>query len=228
VDWSEWHTQYDVADSVMARRLQAVQGQIRAVLSDAPAGELKVISLCAGQARDLLEVLAGHPRRDDVRARLVELDPRNAATARASAERAGLARVEVVTGDASLIDHYAGLAPADLVLVCGVFGNITDADIQRTIAGCRQLCGTGGSVIWTRHRRDPDRVPLICEWFEAQGFELRWLSAADAGYGVGVHRFGGAPQPLRRDSRLFDFVGADVLRAAETAARLHSTAPDHP
>jgi hypothetical protein len=188
---------------------------------------LKVISLCAGEGRDLLEVLAGHPRRDDVRARLVELDPRNSERARASAERAGLVGVEIVTGDASLLDHYAELAPADLVLVCGVFGNITDADIRRTIGGCRELCKTGGTVIWTRHRRDPDRVPQICEWFEALGFELRWLSAADEGYGVGVHRFGGAPPPLRRGSRLFEFAGADVLRAAEAAVRLHAMTPDH-
>jgi hypothetical protein len=32
--------------------------------------------------RDVIGVLAGHPRRDDVRARLVELDERNVAVAR--------------------------------------------------------------------------------------------------------------------------------------------------
>jgi hypothetical protein len=38
------------------------------------------------------------PRRADVAARLVELDPRNAGLARAAAERAALPGVEVVTG----------------------------------------------------------------------------------------------------------------------------------
>lgn len=119
-----------------------------------------------------------------------------------------------MTGDASLMAHYEDMAPADLVLVCGVFGNITDADIEHTIATCDQLCKTGGTVIWTRHRAKPDRVPLICEWFEAQGFELRWLSAPEAGFGVGVHQFLGASQPLRRSTRLFEFVGYDTLRRA--------------
>ncbi|MFC4499752.1 MULTISPECIES: class I SAM-dependent methyltransferase [Streptomyces] len=225
MDWSSWHDQYDVADSWPARRLRTVQAQVHAALSEAPAGGLKVISLCAGEGRDLLEVLAGHPRRDDVRARLVELDPRNTAAAAESAGRAGLTQVEVVTGDASLVDHYADLVPADLVLVCGVFGNITDADIEHTIAVCDQLCGTGGTVIWTRHRAAPDRVPLICEWFEAHGFAPRWLSAPDAGFGVGVHRFTGTPRPLRRGTRLFEFVGYDVLReAAATAAESARTA----
>ncbi|MFD3456222.1 class I SAM-dependent methyltransferase family protein [Streptomyces sp. NPDC058691] len=212
MDWSAWHEEYDVADSRLARRLRTVQAQVRAALSDAPAGGLRVISLCAGEGRDLLDVLPEHPRRDDVRARLVELDPRNSATALARAGQAGLQQVEVVTGDASLIDQYEGMAPADLVLICGVFGNITEADIEHTIAACSQLCRTGGIVIWTRHRGAPDRVPLICEWFEAQHFELRWLSAADAGFGVGVHRFVGAPQPMRRGTRLFTFVGSDVRR----------------
>lgn len=221
--WNAWHDQYDVADSSMARRLLTVQGQIHAVLSEAPAGEVKVISLCAGDGRDLLDVLADHPRSDDVRARLVELDPRNTAAARERADRAGLQQVEIVTGDASLIDHYKDLVPADLVLVCGVFGNITDPDIERTVAACKQLCTTDGTVIWTRHRRAPDRVPRICDWFETQGFELRWLSAVEDGFGVGVHRFAGVPQPLRDGMRLFEFVGSDVLRRAEAAEASDAT-----
>ena len=217
MDWSTWHDQYDTADSWMPRRLKTVQAQVHAALSSAPSGELKVISLCAGQGRDLLDVLAEHPRRGDVHARLVELDPRNTAAAVERLEQAGLKQVEVVTGDAALIDQYKDMSPADLVLVCGVFGNITDADIERTVGACSQLCKTGGSVIWTRHRAAPDRVPLICEWFEAQDFKLQWLSPADVGFGVGVHRFIGTPQPLLFGTRLFEFVGYDVLRQGEQA-----------
>ena len=84
-------------------------------LDAAPPGPLHAISLCAGQGRDLIGVLARHPRRDDVTARLVELDPRNAAAARDAAEVADLPRVEVVTGDAALTDQYAGMVPAYLV-----------------------------------------------------------------------------------------------------------------
>jgi hypothetical protein len=216
VDWQTWHDKYDLPGTWMARRLQAVQTQIRAALAGSPPGPLRVVSLCAGQGRDLLEVLADHPRRDDVQARLVELDPRNAALARETARAAGLDRVEVVTGDASLIDHYQGMVPADLVLSCGVFGNIVDEDIERTINACAQLCRTGGTVIWTRHRDEPDRVPLICEWFKARGFELQWLSERDAGFGVGVHRFAGEPQPLATGTRMFHFIGFDVLGQMKT------------
>lgn len=211
MDWHRWHDDYDRPDSWMARRLRVVQTRIRAVLDDGPPGPLRVISLCAGQGRDLLEVLADHPRRHDVQARLVELDARNTALARTEARAAGLAGVEVVTGDASLTDHYRGMAPADLVLVCGVFGNITDEDIERTVGFCTQLCRTGGTVVWTRHRGAPDRVPLVCEWFERQGFDRTWLSGPEVDFGVGVHRFAGRPRPLAQGERMFTFVGYEAL-----------------
>ena len=159
----------------------------------------------------MLDVMAGHPRRADVRARLVELDPRLSSFAEERARQLGLRdQVEVVTGDAALIDQYGGMVPADVVLVCGVFGNISDEDIAATIDTCPQLCETGATLIWTRHRGEPDLVPQICEWFEARGFERVWVSDPDAGFGVGVHRFTGEPQPLIPGRTLFSFVSGGV------------------
>jgi hypothetical protein len=189
-----------------------VQHHIRLALDEAPPGPIPVVSMCAGQGRDLLEVLGSHPRRDDVTARLVELDPRNVEFARALANELGTHDVEVRQGDAALTDNYAGLVPARIVLMCGVFGNITDADIERTVAASTQLCAQAGTVIWTRHRESPDLFPAICEWFERQGFERVWVSGPDAGFGVGVHRLGAASQPLQEGRRLFTFQGFRALR----------------
>jgi hypothetical protein len=212
MDWRNWHDKYDNPGSGMAQRLEVVQTQIRAALSSSPPGALQVVSLCSGQGRDLLEVLVDHPRRDDVSARLVELDARNTALCEKQARATGLHQIEIVTGDASIADQYKGMVPADLVLICGVFGNITDEDIERTIDACPQLCRSGGIVIWTRHREAPDRVPMICERFKNRGFDLQWLSDEDAKFGVGVHRFTGETQTLVSGFRMFKFVGYDVLR----------------
>jgi SAM-dependent methyltransferase len=212
MDWKRWHEQYDQSDSPLARRLRNVQGRIRDALDQCPPGPLTVISLCAGQGRDLLGALHDHPRRDDVRARLVELDPELAAAARQTARAAGLDQVDVVTGDATLTDHYLDLAPAHLVLMCGVFGNLTDDDIERAIGRCPQLCRPGGRVIWTRHRKAPDRIPVIGEWFAKQGFTLQWLTDPDIMQAVGVHRFEGPAQPLEPGASMFTFVGSDALR----------------
>ena len=204
-DWYTWHHDYDEPGSALARRLAAVQEQIRTALDAAPPGRLHAVSLCAGQGRDLIGALARHPRRDDVSARLVELDSRNVAAARAAAEAAGLPLVEVVTGDAALTDHYAGMVPAYLVLVCGVFGNMTDDDVRRTIGYCTQLCAHGGTVVWTRGRWEPDLVPQICDWFADRGFELGWVSDQAQGWGAGAHRFTATPVPLERGARMFTF-----------------------
>ena len=171
--------------------------QIRGALDGAGAGPLRVVSLCAGQGRDVTGVLAEHPRRDEVTARLVELDPRNAAVARELAARHGLDRVEVVVGDAALTDHYAALAPADLVIACGIFGNVVDADVERTIEFSTQLCAERGTVVWTRSRREPDLVPRICDWFAERGFEQVWVSDPQVPMAVGAHRFTGTPSPLQ-------------------------------
>jgi len=206
-DWYAWHADYDVPGAALARRLAAVQEQVRTALDGARPGPLRAISVCAGQGRDLIGALAGHPRRYDVRARLVEIDPRNADAARQAARVAGLPEVEVVTGDAARTDAYARMAPADLVLVCGVFGNITDADIERTVSYCTQLCARDGTVVWTRGRWAPDLLPRICDWFAGRGFEELWVSDPDEGWGAAAHRFTGTPDPLEQGARMFTFRG---------------------
>ncbi|MEH0823336.1 MULTISPECIES: class I SAM-dependent methyltransferase [Micromonospora] len=214
-DWYAWHRDYDQPESALARRLAEVRRRVSDALDAAPPGPLRALSLCAGQGRDLIPVLAAHPRGGDVTARLVELDPRNADLARRAAADAGLTGVEVVTGDASLTDRYADLAPADLVLVCGIFGNIGDDDIRATVRHCASLCATGGTVLWTRYRREPDLVPVICEWFAEEGFEPVAVSSPADGVGVGAHRFTGTPRPLAPGARMFAFIGYDVLERTE-------------
>jgi len=208
VDWVAWHDSYDHPDSPLSRRLATVRRLISEALDRAPEGPINIISACAGQGRDLNVAIAGHPRRGDTRARLVELDPRNAERARADATAAGLSGVDVVTGDAARTDNYIGYAPAHLVLMCGVYGNISDADVERTVGFCRQLTAAGGTVIWTRARWEPDLFPRICDWYEERGFERLWVSEPVVGPGVGVHRFAGAPDPLEPGAVMFEFTRA--------------------
>ncbi|MCT9082095.1 SAM-dependent methyltransferase [Streptomyces fulvoviolaceus] len=211
MDWHAWHDAYDLDGSALGRRLHVVQERIVAALDASPPGAVRVVSVCAGQGRDLVGVLSDHPRRGDVVARLVELDPDNAEAARRAAGALGPAHVEVVVGDAAATEYYEGMAPADLVLMCGVFGNISDADIERTVGFCTQLCATDGTLVWTRHRKQPDVFPKVCDWLERLGFVREWVSEPDAGFGVGVHRFAGEPVPLDVGARMFTFVGYDVL-----------------
>ncbi|MFC9977611.1 SAM-dependent methyltransferase [Spirillospora sp. NPDC127200] len=212
-DWAAWHDAYDDPGSALARRLATVRARITEVLDTAPPGLIRVVSSCAGQGRDLIGAAAAHPRGRDVRARLVELDPANVRAAREAARAAGLPGITAVAADASCTDAYLGAVPADLVLVCGVFGNITDDDIRRTISLLPGLCADGAHVVWTRNRRPPDPTPKIRRWFGEHGFQQCWIAPPmERAYGVGVHRFAGRPVALEPGVRMFTFVGYDTLR----------------
>ena len=226
-DWFDWHRAYDDPASDLAGRLRAVQGQIAGALDRASPGPLRVVSVCAGQGRDLLEVLVDHPRRSDVRARLVELNLHNAAVASEAVRAAGLDGVEVVVGDASVTTVYDGAVPADLVLLCGVFGHATDDDIRSTIRHLPTLCARGGIVVWTRGGFHPDLRPTIRSWFVEEGFGevafqtgprtgdtsgghgpgSRHQSGRDAGdWGGGTNRLIVEAQPYELGIRLFTFL----------------------
>ena len=216
-DWHDWHDAYDDAQSWNARRLVTVRQRIGKALDAVGPGPLNVLAMVAGQGRDLLPVLAGHPRRHEISARLVELDARNADAARATAREAGLTAVEVITGDAARTDHYLGAAPADVVLICGLFPHIAPEDVARVVRHSTALVKPGGSVIWTMHRRPPDLVPEIAGWFEREGFEPVWVTDPAIEHAVAVHRFRGRPQTLAAGLSLFTFVGAWTLRPWEHA-----------
>jgi hypothetical protein len=206
-DWVAWHRAYDEPGSRLSRRLEVVRRHVRAALDGAAPGTVRAISMCAGEGRDLLGVLADHARCDDVRARLVELDDRNAAVARQRAREAGLGHVEVVTADASTTSAYEGAVPAHLVLACGVFGNVADDDIHNTVRHLPGLCAAGAMVIWTRHQRDPGAVPRIDRWFRQEGFDLAGLHLDLAtGFAVGAHRLVAPPRPFEPGIRLFAFL----------------------
>ena len=211
-DWVEWHKSYEEPSSPLSQRLSVVQGHVRMTLDRCPAGTIRLISLCAGQGQDVLGALAGHRRRNDVEARLVELDPRNVELARRAVAAMGLSAVEVVQADAGTTDAYLGAVPAQIILVCGVFGNISHDDISGTVEALPGLCAPRATVIWTRHRRPPDLTPTLATWFQDAGFvEEAYDGPESALFGVGVHRFVREPRPFEPGRRLFNFVGADNL-----------------
>ncbi len=140
-DWSEWPDAYAREDSGLADRLEAVRAAINRRLDQTAPDPVQVISACAGDGRYLLGALAAADVLD--------------------------ARVEVHQADAAQSSVYKDAAPADPVLLCGIFGNISDNGVRVTIEAAPQLCGSRAQLIWTRHRGDPDLTPSVREWFAA-------------------------------------------------------------
>ena len=203
-DWHAWHEEYADPTSSLSRRLRVVQRLVADHL-DRSSGPVRVVSACAGEARDLLGVLEQRDDRDRVSGLLVEADPVLAARARERVAGLGV-DLTVRQGDAGTTSAYVEAAPADLVLLCGVFGNVPDVDVERTVRAAPQLCAPGATVIWTRHRLEPDLTPAIREWFAASGFSpVAWVAPEDVQFGVGAHRYDGPGVALEPDRRLFSF-----------------------
>jgi hypothetical protein len=204
--WVQWHQEYDDPTSRLSRRLEFVQRRLREAIELAPPGPIRLISTCAGQGRDVLGVLVGHARASDVRALLVELDPHNAEVAQADAAAAGLRGVDVALADAAMTAAYRDAVPADVLLLCGIFGNISDEDVEHTVRNAARLCAPGATVIWTRGRWAPDLTPAIRGWFGESGFEeVGFDSDGDGGFSVGTNRLTADPLPYDESLRLFSF-----------------------
>ena len=203
-DYLAWHDDYDRPGSPLHLRLLVVQDLIAAALDECEPGPIQVISMCAGQGRDVLTVARRHRRGGDLTGRLVDIDQRNVDAARAAIAEAGLAALEVVEGDAGLSDSYLGATPADLVLACGIFGNVTDEDVKTTVEFMPALCAPGAWVIWTRAPREDDILVTIQNWFSAAGFEPRAFVVGEGNlFGVGAAQFRGRPTEAHSGVRLF-------------------------
>ncbi len=208
-DWVAWHRAHDDPTSSLSIRLERVRWHLARALDEAQPGPVRLVSLCAGQGLDVLGVLPGHSRRRDVSALLVEADPLNAEVARVGAATAGLESMRVRQADAGMVANFADALPAGVLLLCGIFGNVSAADIRSTVDAAASLCADGATVIWTRHRRPPDLTVQVRGWFAANGFDEVAFEAlqTDALTGVGVHRLArrSPAAPGDRKQPLFTF-----------------------
>lgn len=215
-DYQDWHRRYDDPGSSMSWRLERVRHHIREALDQYP-GETRVLSVCAGDGRDLLGVLAGRADSDRVSSVLLELHPGLAQRARDSAATAGLTGVEVRTVDASTLDSYVGAAPADIILLVGIFGNVSDEDDWRLVAFAPQLCQPGATLIWSRGRRFSRELPGVTSgdlngevraMFEAAGFtELAYETHEAGGLpALGVVQYNDPTPELAAEQPLFTFL----------------------
>jgi len=205
-DYEQWHRRYDDPASDLSWRLRTVQGYIRQALDRYP-GPIRILSCCSGDGRDVLEVLAQLTDAERVNAVLVEPHPVIADRARRSA--AGVAaNVEVRTADAGVTDTYLGAVPAEVVLLVGILGNISDVDLARTIAAAPALCRPAATLLWTRARAGGDLNDMVRAHFTAAGFtELDYATLdSDTWPAVGVMRYDGPPKPLPTGKQLFTFL----------------------
>ncbi len=203
-DYQQWHEQYDDPESGISWRLGVVRRLIADHL-DSHDGPQRVLSLCAGDGRDVIGVLGSRSDASRVQTTLVEVHPDIAAVARSSA--AGL-DVSVLTGDAGEIATFADVLPVDLLALVGIFGNISTDDIEHTVRTAPSLCRPGATVLWSRSRGRLDLHDTIRGWWRAAGCtEIETASFdRDTQPAVGAVRVDGAAGEVPSSGHLFTFV----------------------
>jgi hypothetical protein len=123
---------------------------------------------------------------------LVEQDSTLADDAATTALRLGLGRVSVVVGDAGETATFAHDVPADLILLCGIFGNISEDDIATTIKATPAMLNAGATG------SGPEAAPIpICDLASADGSSrpASPKSASTARLTVSASAWHGPPPP---------------------------------
>jgi hypothetical protein len=206
-NWLAWHEGYDDPSSSLARRLEVVRRRLGAVLDSNVGKRQRLLSLCAGDGRDVIPVLAAR-RGSSVSALLIEKDEALARRATEAAASTGLATVEVRCADAGDPNSFDDVLPVDVLLLCGIFGNVEYGRVKAIVEVVPQLLPEGGCVIWTRGASEPDRRPELRSWFREAGLAEVSFDGAPETFGVGVNRLLPGPPDTQRHlpSRLFSFV----------------------
>jgi hypothetical protein len=195
-----------------------VREHIAQALLSYPPGRIRLISRCAGDGRDLIGMVANHPRREDVSASLIEINSERVTQGEVVVASFPLAsQVHFLRAAATLSDTYLSVAPADLVLAASVFGNVRAVEEGRLVWSLRSLRRLGGSVIWTRYVGDLDGEQAserIRQLLKEAGFrELVRTRTVPSGFAIDMHGFSGDPQPLVPATKLFEFTGYDRIGA---------------
>ena len=199
-DWLAWHDAYDSSTSSLSRRVAVVRDRLSEVLTECGPTST-ILSLCAGDGRDILDL---DPRPTSVRTILVELNEELAH--RAKRKAAGLPMVEIRCADASDLATIVDVVPVDVLLFCGILGNVdpdTVGDVVGRIAG---LLRPGGTVIWTRGGSDPDQRQRVRGEFLDNGFDELSFDGEPERFGVGVSRLRTTAPAPPADTPLFTFI----------------------
>ena len=204
-DWRTWHESYDDPASSLARRLQVVRRRLDEVLDLVASPAPRLLALCAGDARDVIPVLAARADGGQVDAVLVEFDEDLATRAANAADSAGLERVVVRHGDAGDPASFGDVVPVHVLMLCGIFGNVDHATVADIARAVPTMVFPGGYVIWTRGGGRPvDRRPEVRHWFIEAGMPEVSFDGEPEPYGVGVKVVGDL-QCTMPEGRLFTF-----------------------
>jgi ubiquinone/menaquinone biosynthesis C-methylase UbiE len=207
VNWSGW-PELAYQRPNYRERLRVVQEQLAECLDQAPHNPLRLLSICAGDGRDVIGVLQSHRRREDVEAYLVELNGQSVSEGVKNVRGSGLENVvKFIHADATEYSTYKNLAPCDIVLICGVWGHVTANERANLIHALALFCKPSGKVIWTRKISKGEHMLKVVQsqFDEASWTLVRQSSTSDNKWAVCTYRYHGPALEVPANGRIFSF-----------------------
>ena len=151
-----------------------------------------------------------HERARDVTAPLYEINPELTQRGSAAIDATRLDDVmSFLRADATQFGTYVSMAPADLIVMAGVFGNVRPTELAHLVDGLPCLRRSDAFVVWTRHGTLYDGVATLRnmrERLSQTGFVgVVEDVTSETGFVIGTHRFHGTTRDLPKDQAWFQF-----------------------
>jgi hypothetical protein len=136
------------------------------------------------------------------------LEIHSVSAGRKQAAALGLSRqVNFIHADATDFATYQMFAPADVLLLSGVWGHVSLDTRTTLVDSLAALCRPGGTVIWTRGaKKGAERVRQIRSLFAPNMWsELSFESTPDKNWVVASYRNQSSSRALPPSGRIFRF-----------------------
>jgi len=154
--WTEWHEEaYNDINSLPYQRTEIVKDLINKYLSEIDKN-IVVISIGAGQSRDILPVLIGRKDNDRITTYLIDTDIECLNYAKNYAKDNNIINVHIVDMDGSLVKNYKDIPKADLIIFCGMMTQKNTDEVKNLANNIKLICNEDAQIIWSRHGYDGD------------------------------------------------------------------------
>ena len=149
--WNDWHIIYDDKESAPYKRSIITQELVNNYLN-IHKKNIIILSICSGQARDILPAIAGREDKDRITTYLLDIDKDCLEYAQEYARIHDIPNVHTINKDASLKESYDDIPKVDLIVICGLFGHLVPEDIATTALFLQTLIEDNATVIWSRNK----------------------------------------------------------------------------
>ena len=149
--WNDWHIIYNDKESAPYKRSIITQELVNNYLN-IHKKNIIILSICSGQARDILPAIAGREDKDRITTYLLDIDKDCLEYAQEYARIHDIPNVHTINKDASLKESYDDIPKVDLIVICGLFGHLVPEDIATTALFLQTLIEDNATVIWSRNK----------------------------------------------------------------------------